>query len=219
MIRYDTMRCDAIHDIWYYIYDIYDMIYDIWYDMIWYMIWYMIRYDIWTIWYDAIYDIWYDIYDMIYDIWYDMIWYMIRYDIYDIFVNCNWVATRWQYLSTYIHKNNTENDTKQTIHRTTQNIHRTQKFGRVRAMPRLYGFYPGICLTTEKKSRKTLSQVSHVIILIRFFSVTICNLLIDFPSYLNGMQEREMEFSRCKNVREYLEFHLQLTENITRFLM
>ena len=79
----------------------------IWYDMIWYdMIWYdMIWYDIW---YDVI---WYDGYDMIwwymmwcdmiwYDIWCDMIWYGydIWYDViwYDIFVNCNWVVTRWQ---------------------------------------------------------------------------------------------------------------------------
>jgi len=74
------------------------------YDMIWYvMIWYMIWYDIWydMLWYD-IYDIWYDMtydmicYDMIYMI-YDMIWHMIWYMIwYDIFVNCSWVATRWQ---------------------------------------------------------------------------------------------------------------------------
>ena len=88
--------------IWYDV--IYDMIwYDtIWYDMIWYdMIWYdMIWYDmIWydMIWYDMIcFDIWYD---MIYDIWYDMIWYdMIWYVLiwYDIFVNFNWVNTRWQ---------------------------------------------------------------------------------------------------------------------------
>jgi hypothetical protein len=63
----------------------------------------------------------------------------------DIFVNCNWVATRWQQYSTHIHTNNTQNDTKQTIHRTTQ------KFGRVRAVPRLCGLYPGICLTTEGK--------------------------------------------------------------------
>ena len=27
-------------------------------------------------------------------------------------------------------------------------------------MPRLCGFYPGICLKTEEKARKTLSQVS-----------------------------------------------------------
>jgi hypothetical protein len=37
-----------------------------------------------------------------------------------IFVNCNWVATRWQLYSTHLHTNNTQNDTKQTIHRTTQ---------------------------------------------------------------------------------------------------
>ena len=42
--------------------------------------------------------------------------YMIRY----IFVNCNWVATRWQWYSTHLHTHNTQNDTKQKIHRTTQ---------------------------------------------------------------------------------------------------
>ena len=73
----------------------------IWYDMIWYdMIWYDM------IWYDMI---WYDM------IWYDMIWY-------DIFVNCKWVATRWQLYNTHLHTNSTQNDTKQTIHRTTQNL-------------------------------------------------------------------------------------------------
>jgi len=46
-------------------------------------------------------------------------------------------------------------DTKQKIYRTTQ------KLGRVRAVPRLCGVYPGICLTTEEKSWKNLSQVSH----------------------------------------------------------
>ena len=30
-----------------------------------------------------------------------MIWYMIWYDI---FVNCNWVYTRWQWYSTHLHK-------------------------------------------------------------------------------------------------------------------
>jgi hypothetical protein len=55
-----------------------------------------------------------------------------------------------------------------TIHSTTQKyieqqkIHRTtQKLGRVLAVPRLCGFYPGICLTTEEKAWKTLNQGSH----------------------------------------------------------
>jgi hypothetical protein len=55
-----------------------------------------------------------------------------------------------------------QNDTKQTIHKTTQ------KLGRVRAVPRLCGFYPGICLTTDEKARKTLSQGGHSLVLILF---------------------------------------------------
>jgi hypothetical protein len=50
-----------------------------------------------------------------------------------------------------------------TIHRTTQNkqyIEEHKNFGRVRAVSRLRGFYPGICLTTEEKARKNLSQGS-----------------------------------------------------------
>ena len=34
-------------------------------------------------------------------------------------------------------------------------------FGRVRAVPHLCKLYPGICLTTEEKARKTLSQGSR----------------------------------------------------------
>jgi hypothetical protein len=58
------------------------------------------------------------------------------------------------------HKTNNTKNTK--IHRTTQNIHRaTQQLGRVRAVTRLCGFYPGICLTTEEKARKNLSQCEN----------------------------------------------------------
>jgi N-acetyl-gamma-glutamylphosphate reductase len=40
-----------------------------------------------------------------------------------------------------------------------KNIYRTtQKFGRMRAVPHLCEFFPGICLTTEEKARKNLSQ-------------------------------------------------------------
>jgi len=52
----------------------------------------------------------------------------------------------------------------QTIHRTTQNkqyIEQHTNFGRVRAVPRLCGLYPGICRTTEEKARKNLSQGSR----------------------------------------------------------
>ena len=52
----------------------------------------------------------------------------------------------------------------QTVHRTTQStktIHRTTQLinlGRVRAVPRFCDLYPDICLTTEEKARKNLSQ-------------------------------------------------------------
>jgi hypothetical protein len=49
--------------------------------------------------------------------------------LYDIF-NCNWVATRWQEFSTHIHTNNTENDTKQRIHRTTQKYIEQQRINK-----------------------------------------------------------------------------------------
>jgi hypothetical protein len=52
----------------------------------------------------------------------------------------------------------------QTIRRMTQNeqyVEQHKNFGRVRAVPRLGKLYPGICLTTEEKARKTLSQGSR----------------------------------------------------------
>jgi hypothetical protein len=43
-------------------------------------------------------------------------------------------------------------------------MHRkTQNFGRVRAVPRFGELYLGICLTTEEKARKTLSQGSRTV--------------------------------------------------------
>jgi hypothetical protein len=51
----------------------------------------------------------------------------------------------------------------QTVHRTTQNkqyIEQYKNLGTVRAVPRLGELYPGICLTTEEKSRKNLSRGS-----------------------------------------------------------
>ena len=50
---------------------------------------------------------------------------MIRYDI---FVDCNWVATRWQQYSTQYTVNNTQNDTKQTMYRTTQKLEKQNSY-------------------------------------------------------------------------------------------
>jgi hypothetical protein len=40
-------------------------------------------------------------------------------------------------------------------------IEQHKNFGRWRVVPRLCGLYPGICLTTEEKARKNLSQGSR----------------------------------------------------------
>jgi hypothetical protein len=51
-----------------------------------------------------------------------------------------------------------------TIHICTQTIHRTTQFTNWEecgAVPRLCAVYPGICLTTEEKVRKNLSQDSR----------------------------------------------------------
>jgi hypothetical protein len=108
---------------------------NMWYDMIWYMMRYMI---------------WYDIYDMIYDVMY-MTWYNMIYLLTAIRLTPGGSSTVHIYT--------------QTIHRTTQNTQylrsrTTQKLGRVRTVPRLCEVYPGICLTTEEKARKNLSEGS-----------------------------------------------------------
>jgi len=88
----------------------------------------------------------------------NLLWVSLEFRVsllfHDIFVNRNWVATRWQQYSTHLHTNNTQNDTKQTIEQ-------HKNFGRVRAVPGLCGFYPGICLTTGEKARENLRQGSR----------------------------------------------------------
>jgi hypothetical protein len=82
--------------------------------------------------------------------------------IFDIFVNCNWVDTRWQLYSTHLHTNNTQDKKKKRYieQHKKQYIEHKNVIGTVRAVPRLGELYSGICLTTEEKTRKTLSQGS-----------------------------------------------------------
>jgi hypothetical protein len=56
---------------------------------------------------------------------------------------------------TFTHKQYTER------HKTNNTQNNTKIFGRVRALPRLCDLYSGICLTTEEKARKNLSQGSR----------------------------------------------------------
>ena len=48
-----------------------------------------------------------------------------------------------------------------TAHIYTHTIHRTTQITRVRGVPRLCEFYPGICLTTEEKAWKNFSRCSQ----------------------------------------------------------
>jgi hypothetical protein len=86
---------------------------------------------------------------------YDMIWYDIWYDI---FVNCNWVDTRWQWYSTHLHINNTYNN---TINNKTNNKQNNINLEEYWPCPVFCEFYPDICLTTEGKARKNISQGSR----------------------------------------------------------
>jgi hypothetical protein len=74
-----------------------------------------------------------------------MIWYDIFY--------CNW-------FSTYIHTNNTENDTKQTIHRTTQKYIEKHKNSEVCWPCHVFaGFTLAFALQLRKKHGKTSVRV------------------------------------------------------------
>ena len=84
---------------------------------------------------------------------YDNIWY-------DIFVNCNWVATRWQQCSTHLHTNNKQNDSKQTIHRTTQKLE-------CGPCPIFAGFTLAFALQMGKKHGKTSVRVAEECQLVR----------------------------------------------------
>jgi len=59
--------------------------------------------------------------------------------------------------NTFTHKQYTER------HKTKKYIEQHKHFGRVRAVPRLGELYPGICLTTEEKAWKKVSQGSRTI--------------------------------------------------------
>jgi len=69
----------------------------------------------------------------------------------------------------------------------TQNkeyIEQHGNFGRVRAVPRLCGVYPGICLTTEeKKARKNLNQGKCIYVMsFRFNIIIFLNILPVFQN-------------------------------------
>ena len=88
-------------------------------------------------------------------IWYDMVWrYMIWYDTMYLLTAIGLTPSSSSIVHIYT----------QTVHRTTQNKHYIEQhnnFGIVWAVPRLCGFYPGICLTNEEKNSEVMRAVIH----------------------------------------------------------
>jgi hypothetical protein len=99
---------------------------------------------------------------VLYMIWYmnminDLIWYICQ--LYNIY---NWVDSRWQWYSTHLHTNNTQNNkiNNKTIrirNKTTQTTNLVECW----PCPVFVSLYPGICLTTKGKARKNFSQGSR----------------------------------------------------------
>ena len=75
--------------------------------------------------------------------------------VYDIFVNCNWVDTRWQQYSTHLHTNstqNTEDGTNITI----------IKIGKCGPCPFFASYTLAFALQLRKKHGKTSVRVAQI---------------------------------------------------------
>ena len=73
--------------------------------------------------------------------------------LYDIYVNCNWVVTRWQYYTTHLHTNNTQNNKN---NRTTQITTNLEECG---PCPVFASFTLALALQLRKKHRKPSVRV------------------------------------------------------------
>jgi hypothetical protein len=84
--------------------------------------------------------------------------------IYDIFVNCNWVDTRWQWYSTHLHINNTQNNTinNKTL-RITNKITQTTNLEECWPCPVFASFTLAFALHLREKHGKTSVRVAEEI--------------------------------------------------------
>jgi len=92
-------------------------------------------------------------------------WVVFKWQVINLRICCIWLVDSVERLLNAIGLppggSSTVHIYTQTVHRTTQNkqyVERHIHFGRVRAVPRICGLYPGICLTAEEKPRKNLSR-------------------------------------------------------------
>jgi len=94
--------------------------------------------------------------------------------------------------SSTVHTNNMENNTN------------NKEYGRVRTVPRHCEFYPGICLTTEEKARKNLSQGKK-------------NLRVQYTYYKNTHALQNLhKHTRTHVKKQYKTTTVQIKTNTTQ---
>ena len=78
----------------------------------------------------------------------------------DIFVNCNWVDTWWQWYSTHLHTNSTQNDANDTQNNTIN-------LGKMWAVPVFSSYSLAFALQLRKKHGETSVTVAEECQLVR----------------------------------------------------
>jgi hypothetical protein len=83
---------------------------------------------------------------------------------YDIFVKCNWIDTRWQWYSTHLYTNNTQNNTinNKTV-RITNKITQTKNMEEWWPCPVIASFTLAFALQLREKHGKTSVKVAKEI--------------------------------------------------------
>jgi hypothetical protein len=105
----------------------------------------------------------------------------------------------------------------QTIHRTTQitnEQHKYNKCGRVRAVPRLCEIYPGICLTIEEKARKNLSQDKKTSVRLRKTSVRVRKTSVRLRKILVRVRKTSQVKKNLSQSKKNLS---QVKKNLSQF--
>jgi hypothetical protein len=86
----------------------------------------------------------------------------------------------------------------QTLHKTTQITTNVEECGIVRAVSRLCEFYPGICLTTEEKSRINLSKGKKNLRLNKTLSQSTVYILPKHPHITKLTQTHTLQNARAR---------------------
>jgi len=124
-----------------------------------------------------------------------------------VFVNCSLVDTQWQQYSTHLHTNSTQSDTKQTIHRTTQQFWKSA--GRARSVR---GFTLAFALQLRKSHGKAAVRVAEGCQLARMENHCVfCEVGIRLWIYMRVRVQIELDFAVFVTVLELCLMHLSIS--------